>query len=77
MTFAEVAVDAPVGHGRTFSYSVPHGLEILLGQLVRVPFGPRTLQGIVLSLGPEPQVAEARDLLGPVFQDPVLSETAL
>ena len=77
MTFAEVAVDAPVEHGRTFSYAVPQGLKILPGQLVRVPFGPRTLQGVVFSLGPEPQVAETRDLLGPVFQDPVLSETAL
>ena len=44
MNFAEVAVDAPAGHSRTFSYSVPSDLDLTPGQSVTVPFGARTLQ---------------------------------
>ena len=61
--FAEVAVDVPAGSGRTFSYSVPDTLSILPGHLVRVPFGSRTLQGIVFSIGDAPQVPETRDII--------------
>ena len=62
MNFAEVAVDAPTGHGRTFSYSIPDTLDIQPGQSVKVPFGPRTLQGIVFDTVPAPQVEETRDI---------------
>jgi len=48
--FAEVAVDAPAGHDRTFSYSIPPSLDAKIGQLVIVPFGPRKLQGLVVSV---------------------------
>ena len=77
MRFAEVAVNAPVEHGRTFSYSVPPSLDVLPGHLVEVPFGPRTLQGVVFSLAPHPQVPETRDVLGVTYEIPVLSETRL
>lgn len=50
MQFAEVAVDFPDEHSRTFSYSVPEGVDITVGDLVWVPFGPRTLQGVVFEL---------------------------
>lgn len=62
MKFAEVAVDAPTDHDRTFSYSIPDSLDIQTGQSVKVPFGPRTLQGIVFEIVPEPQVEETRDI---------------
>jgi primosomal protein N' len=39
MRYAEVAVDAPVNHSRTFSYSIPDRFRIQPGQLVWVPFG--------------------------------------
>ena len=77
MRFAEVAVDAPVGHSRTFSYSVPSSLEVDVGQLVRIPFGPRTLQGVVFSLPEFPQVAETRDIVGTTLDGLVLSDTQL
>ena len=35
--FAEVAVDAPAGHDRTFSYSIPPSLGAKIGQFVIVP----------------------------------------
>jgi len=63
MRFAEVAVDAPVGSGRTFSYSIPSSLDVRPGQVVRVPFGPRKLQGVVFSLARQPGVPETRDIL--------------
>ena len=74
MRFAEVAVDVPTAPGRTFSYRVPNGVNILPGQLVRVPFGARTLQGVVFSLGRHSQVSEAetKDIAGPVFDEPLL-----
>ncbi len=49
MSYAEVAVDAPVGR-HTYSYSVPHGIDIRAGQLVWVPFGARTARGVVVSV---------------------------
>ena len=77
MSFAEVAVDAPAGYDRTFSYSIPRSLSVRPGQLVRVPFGSRQLQGVVFSLAPVPQVPETRDILDTALPEPVLTETQL
>ena len=71
--FAEVAVDAPAGHDRTFSYSVPSSLDLQLGQFVVVPFGNRKLQGVVFSLPPSPQVDKTRDVLRAHDEVPVLT----
>ena len=57
--FAEVAVDVPTEPGRTFSYRIPDGLSVAPGQLARVPFGARILQGIVFSLASHSQVSAA------------------
>jgi primosomal protein N' (replication factor Y) len=73
MGYVEVAVDAPVGPGRTFSYSLPPGLELEPGQLVWVPFGRRTLQGVVMELTESPQVDVTRDVLQGVEPSPVVS----
>ncbi|MCH7787786.1 MAG: hypothetical protein IIC22_09760, partial [Chloroflexi bacterium] len=63
MRFAEVAVDAPAGYDRTFSYSIPQSLALRPGHLVQVPFGSRSLQGVVISLEAVPQVPQTRDIL--------------
>ena len=48
---AEVAVFAGVrGPARTFTYSVPDGLALAPGHLVRVGFGPRSVAGVVIRL---------------------------
>ena len=48
---AEVAVFAGVrGPARTFTYSVPDGLVLEPGHLVRVGFGPRSVAGVVVRL---------------------------
>ena len=75
--FAEVAVDAPAGHSRTFSYSIPPSLDVKVGQLVTVPFGSRQLQGLVFSLTSAPQVPETRDVLSVPGGGPTLSQVQL
>ncbi|MYC06429.1 MAG: primosomal protein N' [Chloroflexi bacterium] len=77
--FAEVAVDVPTAPGRTFSYRVPRGMGVSPGNLVRIPFGARTLQGIVFSLADHTQVADAdtRDITSVVFDEPLLDDVRL
>ncbi len=75
--YAEVAVDAPVNPSRTFSYSIPDRFRLQPGQLVWVPFGRRTLQGMVMELTPAPQVEVTKDILQPVEPAPLLDATAL
>lgn len=78
-SYAEVAVDVPASPGRTFSYRMPDGLDVSVGQLVRVPFGARTLQGVVFSLAASSQVApaETKDIADLVFEEPLLDEVHL
>ena len=75
--YAEVAVDAPVGHSRTFSYSIPDRFRLERGQLVWVPFGRRTLQGVVMELTAAPLVEKTRDILQPVDPGRLLDDTAI
>ncbi len=50
---------------RLFTYRVPDGLELTIGQRVIVPFGPMKREGYVLSLSEETDVSEEklRDVL--------------
>ena len=73
MKYAEVAVDAPVTHTRTFSYSIPSHLSVEPGQLVWVPFGRRVAQGMVVQLADTPQVEVTRDIWQPVEPSPLVS----
>ena len=75
--FAEVAVDAPAGNDRTYSYAIPEGMEPLPGQFVVVPFGPRQVQGIVFELADHPQVEAVRPIRSVEGSAPVLSEVNL
>lgn len=77
--FAEVAVDVPTKPLRTFSYRVPRELDVSPGQLVRVPFGSRALQGVVFSLADRSQVSESetKDIASVVFDEPLLDAVRL
>jgi primosomal protein N' (replication factor Y) len=77
MKYAEVAVDAPTGYDRTFTYSTQPSMSLSQGHMVQVPFGPRVLPGIVFHLTNEPRVAETRDIVGVVHPEPVLSQHQL
>ncbi len=59
----------------TFHYSIPPHLmdSVAVGQLVKVPFGPRSLQGIVVGLSDTSPVAETRDIEEVLEPKPVLT----
>lgn len=73
MRYAEVCVNSPVAQRRTFSYAIPPGMNINVGQAVWVPFGERLLQGIVLELSDYPKVEETREITGIIEAQPILS----
>jgi primosomal protein N' (replication factor Y) len=73
MRYAEVSVNSPVAQRQTFSYSLPPGLGIDIGQAVWVPFGDKLLQGVVLELSPHPAVEETKDIAGVIEPRPILS----
>ena len=51
MTYAQIIVDLSAeAVDRVFSYAVPEDVVVVPGQLVTVPFGPRTLDGFVVGL---------------------------
>jgi primosomal protein N' (replication factor Y) (superfamily II helicase) len=73
MRYAEVSVNSPIALERTFSYAIPPGSNISVGQAVWVPFGAKTLQGIVIELTAAPAVEQTRDISGVIDQTPLLS----
>ncbi|MFQ5878607.1 MAG: primosomal protein N' [Dehalococcoidia bacterium] len=73
MAYAEVAVDSTMPSRHPFTYSVPSGMELAAGQAVHVPFGSRTLQGIVLEVTEHPSYAETRDVIAPLDERLLLS----
>jgi primosomal protein N' (replication factor Y) (superfamily II helicase) len=73
MRYAEISVNSPIAQRRTFSYSIPSGLNLEIGQAVWVPFGDKTLQGIVLELTPIPSVEETREIEGVIDSQPLLT----
>ena len=77
MRYAEVAVDAPLGYGRTLSYSVPPRFDLEPGQMVWAPLGPRPVRGIVFELTDHPQVEAVKDVLAPVDPSPLITPAGL
>jgi primosomal protein N' (replication factor Y) len=73
MRYAEVSVNSSIAQRRTFSYSIPAGMGIDVGQAVWVPFGDKLLQGIVLELSPYPAVEETKEITGIIEPRPLLS----
>jgi primosomal protein N' (replication factor Y) len=73
MRYAEVSVNSPVAQRRTFSYAVPSGLAVSEGQAVLVPFGEKTLQGIILELSRYPAVEDTREIIDVIDPEPVIS----
>ena len=77
MPFAEVCVNAAAPIRQTFTYSVPDHLTVLPGQVVYVPFGSRTLQGVVMEITETPTYADARDVTDVVDPRPLVSPERL
>lgn len=75
MRYANVIVDLSAeALDRLFSYAIPDGMEILPGQQVSVPFGPRRLEGFVVSLSDHCDLPpeKVKALYGPVQEYPVV-----
>ncbi len=70
MPYAEVSVNSAASGRSAFSYELPAGLTVRPGQAVLVPFGPKTLQGIVVEVGETPRYAETR-LLSGIIEPPI------
>jgi len=61
--FAEIAVDAPLGQSRLFSYEIPSDLNVAPGNSVMVPFGAQILQGIVFNISDTSIVEKTRQII--------------
>ena len=75
MMYAQVIVDLSAeALDRVFSYIVPEGMDVAPGQLVAVPFGPRTVEGFVVSLSEACDVPpeKLKPLIRPVRAEPVV-----
>ena len=73
--FAQVIVDLSAETlDRVFSYIVPEGMDLAPGQLVTVPFGPRTVEGFVVSLSDACDVppGKLKQVIRPVRAEPVV-----
>jgi len=75
--YAEVAVDSPTSNARTFTYSIPNDVPVRPGHLVEVPFGPRSLIGIVFKTSDFVELDTVRPLTRLIYPDPLLSTTSL
>jgi primosomal protein N' (replication factor Y) len=73
MKYAEVAVNSPIAGPRSFCYSLPLHLNCTIGQAVWVPFGSRTLQGLIIELTDQPSVEDTREIIDLISPEPLLS----
>lgn len=78
MPFAEVAVNAAAPIRQTFTYRIPDELpQLRPGHAVYVPFGARTLQGVVIEVTDTPAFADARDIEAIIDEEPLVSSGRL
>jgi primosomal protein N' (replication factor Y) len=73
LKYAEVSVNAPAAQRQTFSYSIPAEMTVNVGQAVYVPFGQKTVQGLVVELTDVPAFEPTRDIIGVIDSQPLLS----
>jgi primosomal protein N' (replication factor Y) len=73
LNFVEVAVNSGLPHRGSFSYALPDGMSLAPGDGVYVPFGRRTLQGIVMANVEAPAVPEPREVEARLGERPVIS----
>lgn len=77
---ANVIVDVPAKQtDRTFDYRIPENLQAVIqpGMRVIVPFGPRKIQGFVVSLKNESTFKNLKEIIEPMDLTPVLNEELL
>ncbi len=75
MNYANIIVDqSSEAIDRLFTYIVPEGMDVRPGQLVAVPFGPKRLEGFVVSLSQRCDLPpeKVKPLLRVVREEPVI-----
>jgi primosomal protein N' (replication factor Y) len=77
VAYADVAVDIPGDRACTFTYSVPQGLDVRPGHVVRVPFGRSPQQGVVFGLTDSSPVERTRPIDGIFHPEPLLTSAQL
>ena len=79
MKYAEIAVDFPDNSQRAYTYKIPNDLLIEIGDLVWVPFGSRTLCGIVLNLTTKHNIDEEiiKNIISKINDGPYFDESKL
>ena len=76
--FVQIVVNVPAVSG-VFDYAVPVSLagKVGVGHLVIIPFGRQTVQGIVYRFVDSPSVADVKEILEVVDDEPVLTQPQL
>ncbi|MBI5841339.1 MAG: primosomal protein N' [Chloroflexi bacterium] len=76
--FASIAVNVPTVMG-SFDYRIPPELtaRVSAGQLVTVPFGKQTVQGVILCFIDTPSVAEPKSIIETLDPQPVLTSAQI
>ncbi len=74
MIYVRVAVSVPNAIGE-FDYHLPFHLEgqVMVGQLVSVPFGAQTVQGIILDVMEQASVSQTKSVLDLLDPEPVVT----
>lgn len=75
VSYARLVLNLPAVPG-LFDYAIPPALEgrVAAGSLVVVPFGKQHVQGVILELLDQPQVAETRPIEDVLDPEPVLTD---
>lgn len=71
--YVEVAVNSGAPHREPFSYAVPEGMTLAVGDGVFVPFGRRKLQGIVMATSEIPSFSDPKPVEARIGDGPVIS----
>ena len=77
-TFVQIAVNVPSLAG-VFDYSIPERLagRVVVGQLVEVPFGKQTVQGVILRFIDRPSISQTKEINEVIDPQPVLTSAQI
>ncbi len=64
----------PLALGKPYSYAIPEGMSLQVGQFVEVPLGPRTHIGVVWELAGRPETNRPLRSVNVGFDNPPLTE---
>ena len=75
MPYAKIALPLPLKEA--FDYSIPEGMEARVGMRVTVPFGRRSLTGVVVGLAESTELAKTKPLAALLDAEPLATPAML